>query len=230
MTMTCPHCGQTVDIGDATARFCPLCGQALATQPTQPSDLEKRLAAEKKPKKKYAMIQAELAKNPDDFAANMALLYHGRLHEPMKGKALDFSIIKCHLLCVFHEPDKYSREALDDKFEELLRGGQLRRTMALAPNGEAFFGEYIRRLAFEYVDLFIRGDSRYSNVAFGIGRTPESLARKCAEPVRTMLAEIGRNGRLTEGERALLLSSLREGYAQVFPGFARFIEDQDGGD
>lgn len=230
MTMTCPHCGQTVDTGDATARFCPLCGQALATQPAQPSDLERRLTAEKKPKKKYAMIQAELAKNPDDFAANAALLFHGRLHEPMKGRALDFSIIKCHLLCVFHEPDQYPKDVLDDKYEELLRGAQLRRTMALAPDADAFFGAYIRRLAFEYIDLFIRGDSRYSNVAFGIGRTPESLARKCADPVRAMLAEIAQTGRLTEAERALLLASLREGYAQVFPGFARFIENQDGRD
>ncbi|MDL2319314.1 zinc ribbon domain-containing protein [Eubacteriales bacterium OttesenSCG-928-A19] len=224
-TMQCPHCGGEIQNEKGQpARFCPYCGKTLQTG-QGPSPLEQRLGAERKPKKKHQIIQEVLAQNPDDLEANRALLFHGRLHEPMaRGRDLDFSIIKCHLLSVFHTPEKYAPEILAAKYEELLRGPQLRRTMALSPDPDAFFAEYIDRLAYEYVDLFVRGDSKYSAVAFGIGRTPDSLARKCAEPVRDMLAEIERTDRLSETERALLRGAVRTAYARVFMGREQYLD------
>lgn len=225
MTITCPHCEKTVGFGDGQpVRFCPYCGKALDPQADAGSSaLEKRLMAEKKPIRKYQIIQEALAANPDDYDANLALLYHGRLHEPMKGRQLDFSIIKGHLLCVFHEPDKLAPEVLDEKYEELLRGPQLRRVLALAPDPDAQFEAYLRRLAFDYVDLFIRGDSRYANVVFGFSRSPDALARRCAAPVQRMLEEISKTDRLEPDERILLRTAVRDAYTRVF-GSGKYLD------
>ncbi len=227
MTIRCGACGGEMQAAEGrTPKLCPYCGKPFdgtaPKNPPGPSPLDERLAAERNPKKKYAMICAALDNAPDDFFANRALLYHGRLHEPMHGGGLDFSIIKCHLLSVFETPEKYKKEARDAKLDELLRGAQLRKTMALAPDADAFFAEYLGKLAYEYIDLFIRGDSANSRVAFGFLRPPDALARRCAEPVRKMLRAVGETDRLTGAERALLLSALRDGYQKVF---ARDLDD-----
>lgn len=225
----CPNCGKAFPVGNSSStsaiRFCPYCGQSTAAT-SMPSALAERLQNEKKPKKKYAIIQEALAQSPDDFEANKALLYHGRLHEPLTTRhAVDFSIVKCHLFSVFHTPEAYTPDQLDAKLSELLRGEQLRRVMALAPDGGQFFLEYLGRLAFEYVDLFIRSDSKYSRIAFGMGRTPESTARKCAEPVRDMLDAIRQSDHLSDEDRPLLLAAVRNGYARVFSGYEHFLSE-----
>lgn len=215
----CAACGGEIQMEPGQpVRFCPYCGRPVeGIAPRGPSDLEHRLAAEKKPKKKYAMIMQALAASPDDFDANCALLFHGRLHEPMAlGREVDFSIIKCHLLSLFDRPARYPAERLDAMAEELLRGPQLRRTMELAPDAETFFAEYLRRLSYEYVDLFVRGDRRNSSLVLGFNRSAASLARRCAGQVDGMLAEIEASDRLTEAERMLLMGTLREAFRRVF--------------
>jgi len=219
ITMRCAHCGGEIQAQPGRdIRLCPYCGKPFAAPKGEPSSLEKRLKAEKDPKKKYRMIQEALAREPDSLEVNKALLYHGRLHEPMRGAGIDFSIIKCHLLSVFDTPEKYSEKQLAEKYGELLRGPQLQRVLSLSQDPDAFFAEYLHRLAQEYVDLFIRGDTRYARLAFGFPRSPESLARACAQPVNRMLREISQTDRLTDAQRALLLSAVRAGYAAVFPG------------
>lgn len=227
MTFSCPHChGEVPQAPGQPVRFCPLCGQSVGPV-RQPSPLKARLDAERKPARRHEIIRQALRENPDDFDANEALLYHGRLHEPMaRGRGIDFSIVKCHLLSVFESPGAYGEEALAAKYDELLRGPQLQRTMALAPDPQAFFREYVFRLAREYVDLFIRGDSRNSRLAFGFGRSGESLARRCAEPVRGMLAEITLSPRLTDAERLLFLAGVRSGFAAVFAGHEALLDTE----
>lgn len=220
MEAKCPHCGMDVQKTSAVpARFCPFCGKTLGNAAQGPSDLEKRIQAEKNPKKKYKIIQDALAAAPDDFDANLALLYHGRLHESLThGNKLDYAIIKCHLLSIFHTPDQYTPQELDAKYEELLRGPQLQKTMALAPDPDALFAEYVYALAAQYVDLFIRGDTRNNSVGFGFMRSQASLARRCAPIVRGMMAMIAGEERMTLPERQLFAAALREGYARSFPG------------
>lgn len=220
METKCPHCGMEVQKTSAVpVRFCPFCGKTLGNGAQRPSDLEKRIQAEKNPKKKYKIIQDALAAAPDDFDANLALLYHGRLHESLAhGNKLDYSIIKCHLLSIFQTPDQYTPQELEAKCEELLHGAQLQKTMALSPDPDALFAEYIYALAAQYVDLFIRGDTRNNSVGFGFMRSQASLARRCAPVVRGMLAVIAGADRLTFPERQLLTAALREGYARSFPG------------
>lgn len=223
MTTTCPSCGEAIAAGGEKALlFCPFCGQSLSM--SAPSALEKRLQAEKKPDKKYAIIQDALARHPDDFDANRALLYHGRLHTALSGrKGIDYTAIKCHLMSVFHTPEGYSDAELSEQYEELLHGPQLLRTMALSPDGDAFLSEYLHTLAHQYIDLFLRGNNRNS-LLFGFSRPMESQAKRCAVPVQAMLLEISRTPRLTEGERSLLRHAVRAGFARVFPGHAALID------
>lgn len=224
----CPHCGEALpDTGSKALRYCPHCGKALNAPPAREiSELEKRITAEKRPQRKYKLIQEALAKAPDDFEANRALLYHGRLHETIASrKGIDFSAIKCHLMSVFERPSDYTDEVLDAKYDELLRGPQLMKTMALAPDTDAFFAAYIHDMATLYIDLFIRGDSKNSTLAFGFSRMQEGIARKCAEPVRAMLAEIAATGRLTDVERVLFRHAVIDGYGRVFPGYANLLQE-----
>lgn len=215
--MNCNHCGQTLP-GEET-KFCPSCGKPVTAQ-AEKSALERELADVKDPKKRYKLIRAALERSPDDFAANEALLFHGRLHEPMRGgRRLDFSIIKSNLLCIFDEPEKLRPDEIREKLQELLHDAQLERTMALAPDAQAYFAAYLYRMAREYIDLFIRGDSRYTSLAFGIPRMGESLARRCGEPVRRMLQNIDNSDELDDAQRTLLREALYAGYAHAFPGY-----------
>lgn len=226
ITIKCTHCNGEIQAEESLRpKLCPYCGKPFdGTQKPKASGLETRLAAERDPKKKYKIIQEALSIAPDDFEANKALLFHGRLHEPMRGRAVDFSIIKCYLLRVFDQPGAYTQEKLDEMFDELLRGPQLQITMALAPDGDVFLAEYLRRLAYEYIDLFIRGDSKYSRVAFGFSRSLAAMAQKCAVPVRNMLDNIQDSGQLDDTQRLLLYHAVRDGFAAVFPGSAEELD------
>lgn len=227
ITTRCPQCsGHIQSEENQPVRFCPFCGSAMTPDATDgPSALDVRLEKEKNPKKKYKIITEALAADPDGFDANKALLFHGRLHEPLaRGKGLDFSIIKSHLLCVFDRPERYTEETIAGNLEELLRGEQLRRTMALAPDPDAFYRQYIQRLALEYVSLFVRGDNSNSGLAFGFSRSAESTAKRCAPVVRDMLRQAEQSNRLTEPDRTLLIASLREGFRRVFPGYEGYLQ------
>lgn len=90
-----------------------------------PSALQERLRGVRDPRKRYKILCEALAQDPDSFEANEALLYHGRLHEPLRaarGGGIDYSLIKCHLFSAFDTPEKYSAQALREKYDELLRG------------------------------------------------------------------------------------------------------------
>lgn len=229
LEMKCPACGGMMRLEEGRLlRACPYCGAELKRENAArgweipgPSELEKRLAKESSPKKKYKLILAALEKDPDDFGANRALLYHGRLHEDCVTRhGIDYSIVKCYLFNIFECPEKYTDAELDAKYAELLEGDQLKKVLSLCGDADAFFRDYIRCLAAQYVDLFIRGESRNSTVMFGFRRSTDSAARLCAEPVKKMLRTIALSARLDgrEETRALLAASVRAGYDAVFPG------------
>lgn len=219
----CPQCGGEMHAQEGrTPRLCPYCGTPLPAETAAgPSALQERLRGVRDPRKRYKILCEALAQDPDSFEANEALLYHGRLHEPLRaarGGGIDYSLIKCHLFSAFDTPEKYSAQALREKYDELLRGEQLLRTMALAPDAEAFFDGYLHRLAFEYIDLFLREDSRNAHVLFSFHRSQDSVARRCAAAAERMLENIRACGELDDRQRAVLLSAVRAGYERVFPG------------
>lgn len=235
LEMKCPVCGGTMRLEEGRLlRACPYCGAELSREAAArgweipgTSELEKKLAKENNPKKKYKLILAALEKEPNDFGANRALLYHGRLHEDcITRRGIDYSVVKCYLFNVFESPEKYTDAELDAKYAELLEGEQLKKVLSLCGDADVFFRDYIRCLAAQYVDLFIRGESRNSTVMFGFRRSLDSTAKLCAEPVREMLRTIAQSARLDgrEETRALLAASVRAGYDALFPGRSGNLE------
>ena len=236
LEMKCPACGGTMQVEEGRLlRACPYCGAELLREKAAPvweipgpSELEKKLAREQNPKKKYKMILAALEENPDDFGANRALLYHGRLHEGLtkRGGAIDYSIVKCFLFNIFAKPQDYSEKELDERYAELLEGAQLKKVLSLCGDSDAFFRDYIRVLGAQYVELFIRGESRNSTYAFGFRRSADSAAKMCAADVNAMLRTIAESSRLDGREemRALLTEAVRAGYDALFPGKSAYLE------
>ena len=235
LEIKCPACGGTMRLEEGRLlRACPYCGAELSCEAAArgweipgPSELEKKLAKENNPKKKYKLILAALEKDPNDFGANRALLYHGRLHEDcITRRGIDYSVVKCYLFNVFESPENYTDAELDAKYAELLEGEQLKKVLSLCGDADVFFRDYIRCLAAQYVDLFIRGESRNSTVMFGFRRSLDSTAKLCAEPVREMLRTIAQSARLDgrEETRALLAASVRAGYDALFPGRSGNLE------
>lgn len=225
VTKTCTHCGGSVQAeADRPLALCPYCAKPFAkAESAAPSALQKQLKALKTPKQKYALIMEALAREPNDFDANEALLYHGRLHEPMTGRGIDYAIIKCHLISVLDHPEIYNEAKLKEKYDELLRGPQLLKTMALAADPEGFFIAYLRRLTFEYIDLFIRGDSQYSRTAFGFFKSNSAIAKNCLAPVRRMLRNVSKTPYLDEAQRLLIRDAIMDGYRAAFPGDAELL-------
>jgi hypothetical protein len=222
-TIKCSWCNEQMQVEEEKRpRLCPFCGKPFEEieDPLAPWPLDEALKKESNPKKKYKMIQEALAASPDDFGANRALLFHGRLHESlaMRDGRLDYSIIKCHLFCVFDKPETYSGDMLAEKIQELINGEQLQKTMSLVHEPALFRVAYLRRLASEYIDLFLRSDPRYSQVTFGFPRSSDSIARKCAGAVIRMLGNIHESGLLDDASRNILLHAVYDGYMQIFPG------------
>lgn len=235
LEMKCPQCGGAMQVEEGRLlRSCPYCGAQLLRDENKPArpipeetELEKKVAKEANPKKKYKMILAALEENPDDFGANRALLYHGRLHENLmrRGGAIDYGIIKSYLLNIFESPDRYTEKELDERYFELLQGEQLQKVLSLCDDPDAFLADYLGRLSAQYVELFIRGESRNSTVMFGIRRSLDSTAKMCAGSVRKMLTNLRESQRLNghENERAMLISSVRGAFDTLFPGKSDYL-------
>jgi len=184
-----------------------------AGPPNEKPEVEALLARagqERKPNRAHAHIQEALAIDPNSFAANRALLYHGRLFEIAKRPG-DYMLIKCYLLNVFEEPGKYTAEKLDERINELFFDPQLERTSALSGDGPEFLRTYLRRLAQEYMRIFVRGRSDVSRTAFGFSRSEDFVQRRCEEIGAVMAQNMQAEPRLTEEQRGLLSEALAYG-------------------
>jgi len=165
---------------------------------------------ERKPNRAYVHIQKALEIDPNSFAANRALLYHGRLHEAMKRPG-DFSVIKCYLFHVFEDPRGYKPEKLDERIKELFDDPLLVRTAILSGDEAGFLGIYLRHLAREYMRVFVRGRSSVSRGAFGFSRSADTVRERCEEIVAHMERNLRAEPRLTEEQRELLSDALAYG-------------------
>ena len=172
--------------------------------------LLERAARESKPDRAHALIRQALDADPDSFAANRALLYHGKWHEVLQHPG-DFSRIKCHLLHMFEEPERYTAEQRDARVEELFHDPLLARTQALSGDGDAFLREYLNHLASEYLRIFVRGRNSVSHGMFGFGRSADSIHARCAEILAGMERNLRAEPRLTDAQRDLLCEALRTG-------------------
>jgi hypothetical protein len=187
--------------------------QEAAGPPSEKPEVEAllaRAAQERKPARAHARIQEALAIHPDSFAANRALLYHGRLYEIVK-RPLDYMLIKCYLYNIFDNPVGYTSSQLDERVKELFFDPQLVRTAALSGDEAAFLPQYVRNLAGEYLRIFVRGRSSVGRMAFGLSRSDDSVRQRCGRIVAIMERNLRAEPRLTEAQRELLSEALALG-------------------
>lgn len=224
MNKTCAHCNGSLQVEpDRPLLYCPFCGTAFESDASQPSSFMVALRQLNKPMDKYKLILETLEKKPDDFEANEALLYHGRLHEALSRGKLDYSAIPCYLLVILDKPEKYTLEAINQKFEELMNGAQLAKTMRLSPNPDVFFIGYLKRMAQEYISLFIQGDSQNSRTAFGFSKSRSSIAKSCAHAVRRMLQNLEAAPQLSGHQQGILKTAIIEGYSSLFAEYSDYL-------
>jgi len=214
-SLSCGGCGATLRPcahGAAVVLEAQREGNQAGLSPENPEveDLLARAEKERKPDRAYAHILLALETDPDSFAANRALLYHGKLHEAVRRPG-DYSVIKSYLLHMFEEPESYTPEQREARLEELFCDPQLMRTAALSGDGSTFLREYIQRLANEYMTIFVRGRSSVSRGVFGFSRSSDSVRERCAEIVAVMERNIQAEPGITAEQCGLLSEALTKG-------------------
>ncbi|MBQ8535994.1 MAG: hypothetical protein IJ461_01115 [Clostridia bacterium] len=208
----CPHCqgdleavmnGRAVILKER--RGCP----AEEPQAVKLADLARKT---QDPQKRYQLLTQALAQYPDSLALNRALLFHGRHHE-RNSRRIDFSVIKCYLLHPFEAPEAHSEAERQSYYEELFASPQLQKCMALSPDGASFYQAYLQELCAQYVEIFLKGSSRYMVSMFGIplGRAEKNLSVPAARMIRAMEQE----PLLTPAQREELIRAFRLGYEKA---------------
>ncbi|MEA4999398.1 MAG: zinc ribbon domain-containing protein [Candidatus Limiplasma sp.] len=217
----CPTCGKNVAHAEG-ASFCPYCGGALA-KAAQPPEADAvralldQVAAMDNPRKKYDKLAQAMERYPDSLAIAEELLFLGRLHE-RSARQLDFSVIKSYLLMLYLEPETLVPEQIAAMREAIFSHPDLQRCLRLAADPNAFLDQYLTKLSTQFIELFLRGSSRYMRRFFGMGlesRAPKYLAA----PAGFMLAAMQQDDQLTQEQRARLMRA-----------FFRAFNTQLGGD
>jgi hypothetical protein len=173
------------------------------------------------PVKKHRILTEALAKYPQSLPIAEELLFLGRLYERGKG-TLDFSVIKCYLLNIYLEPDAFAPARADELRHELFNHPDLDRCLALAPDREAFLRHYLHRLGCQFIDLFLRGSSKYMRRIFGFGlesRAPKLLA----SPAARMLAAMHGDAALTPAQRDMLMQAFFDAFSAQLSGDTQWL-------
>lgn len=223
--LQCPQCGRKLAV-DSGAAFCPFCGGAL--KPAQQTPEHKEVAeliaqadAMADPVKKHRLLAEGQARYPDSLALAEELLYLGRLHE-RNAKSLDFSVIKCYLLMIYLEPDTIEPDKIAKMRAELFDHPDLNRCLELSEDRLAFLNRYLTKLSSQFIELFLRGSSKYMRRYFGLGldsRAPKLLAAPAARMIARMLSD----GALDGTQRSLLAHAMYAAFTTQMNGDTQWL-------
>lgn len=220
----CPACCRELPVSDAA--FCPYCGKALQkAQREVPQEVKKLLSEvekQKDPVKKHKMLTEAEQRFPDSLEIAEEILFLGRLYE-RSPKKLDYAVIKCYLWQMYLTPQDFSDEKKNAMREELIRHPHLMRCLALAPDKDAFLRRYLRRLAGEFVHVFLMGSTHYTRTVFGF-RVDSRMGRVLAEPAADMLCAIRRDEALAPAERAMLYDAFYSAFVTETGGESRWVD------
>jgi len=222
----CPRCGKTLP-ADSDAAFCQYCGapvghadgreekeavQALLTQANKQTD----------PVKKHDLLLKALQEDPQSLSAAEELLLLGRLHERSPRK-LDFSVIKSFLLNAYLEPEEFATVTRQAMRREIFNHPDLARCLALTEDENAFLTRYLTRLSNQFIELFLRGSSRYMRRFFGMGlesRAPKLLA----PPAAKLINEVRADQELTAEQRSLLTHAFYNAFSSQMGGDTQWLD------
>lgn len=240
----CPNCAQIVQVDAETLPdiyACPHCGASLTHQrngaiitfsllrqeleePAEVEALLRQAEEQQDPKKKHALLEQALTLHPDSYRVNLELLLLGKLYERDKRPG-DFRLIKAYLLNIFEEPREHSAKEYQEMLQELVADPQLLRTLALAPDPQRFWDDYLGSLCDTYLNVFIRGRSGISKFAFGLPRSTRDVAHGTANVVREMMRRVAGEKQLEPTSRQQLRQALKAAYSHLFPTYEALLDD-----
>ena len=216
MATICNQCGKTIE-GEGIS-FCPYCGAKITEEEAVPEVrneeaekwIKKAMAVTSYPERKKILLQG-LAEYPDSREIRWELLFIGGDEPVKRGRAIDFSIIKCWVLEFYRKPGDFSKEQRDRMRSALFDSEQLKSCLALYDNPERKQQEYLQRLCNEYVEIFLEGNSQVMGNWFGftINRNRE---KKLALPVSEMIRNIQNDKELNPQQREQLWKCLYQAY------------------
>ena len=220
----CPVCHRDVAIEDAA--FCLFCGAELDKKKHVVPEEVKRLLAEadrlKDPVEKHRLLAQAEKDFPGSLEIAQEVLFLGRLHE-RSSKKLDYSVIKCYLWHMYLTPEAFSAETQNAMRTELVAHPQLQRCLQLAADPDAFMRRYLRRLAGEFVTVFLLGSTHYTKSFFGF-RLDTRMGRVLAEPAAQMLGRIHEDEQLEARHRLLFYDALYRAFVTETGGESRWVD------
>lgn len=223
--MHCHACGRALTVNGAA--FCPYCGKALeagrADVPQEVKDLLSALEKQKDPVKKHEMLMEAEQRFPDSLEIAQEILFLGRLYE-RSPKKLDYAVIKCYLWQMYLTPEAFSRDQRNAMRGELISHPHLTRCLRLAPDADVFMRRYLRRLAGEFVHVFLMGSAHYTRSVFGF-RIDNRMGRVLAGPAADMLCAMRADEALAPAERAMLYEAFYAAFVTETGGESQWVDE-----
>ena len=209
----CPQCQKQLEVTGAS--FCPYCGASVrcvqtSSLPEGAKQVLRQADATKDPVEKHAMLLQAQKDYPDCLEVAEALLFLGRLHE-RDSRTLDFSVIKCYLWHMYLTPKDFTDAQQDAFRRELFEHPQLKRCQELYGDADAYTRRYLRRLAGEFVALFLKGSNTYTRTWFGF-RFDNRMSRVLAAPAAQMLKNMSEDEHLSPWQRSMLFDAFYQGF------------------
>lgn len=230
MERTCPGCGKKLT--EKNYAFCPWCGNDLVI----PAAKEERTEEEKQADKwiqtalaetayprRREILQKGLKECPGNREILWELLFTG---EAAGGRRIDFSVIKCHALDFYLEPENYREPQRDRMRGELFDAPELKACLALFEDPEEKQRAYLRRLCREYVTIFLEGNNRIMGSFFGL-RNEKSRGKRLAKPVKKMLSRMGEDEKLLPEQRQMLREEMTRAFAAKAEGNTALLEEEE---
>lgn len=227
MSIICAKCGKTIE-GEGML-FCPYCGERLAArEAAEPESrsgeaqqwIRKVRAVSSYPERKK-ILQKALEACPGDREIEWEALFVGEPRQ--RRRAMDFSIIKCWILEIYHKPKDFTQEETDRMRSQLFDAPELIRQLERYEDPEAQRQEYLSRLCREYLDIFLEGSSSVMGTFLGF-QIGSNRDKKLALPVAVMIGNIRADEKLSPERREQLWKTLYQAYAAKAEGKTEYLD------
>ena len=221
----CPRCHKEAQTAEAA--FCAYCGAPIQQRKEELSgELKKlleKIQKQQDPVKKHKLIEEGVAQYPESLELAEEKLYLGRLYE-RSTRTVDFSVIKCFVWHLYLTPEEFSAEKKAEMRREIVAHPDLMRCLELADNREVYMRRYLERLAQEFVNLFLKGSSRYNGTFLGF-RLGTNMGKTLANPMTKMLRNIHGDMELTSEQREQLYDALYRAFLAETGNASRWLDE-----
>lgn len=212
-SIRCAKCGEETAYSARPPKFCAYCGGIFAEE-AENRHLKAALAEPDYAKKRELLLSAR-AECPDSYEIEMELLCLGRLYE--KGRSADFYRIPFWPLQALETPRAFPEGERRKMLSSFFENPAIPPVLELAPSPDAFWRDYLKRMAREYVNIFIRSSSANSLI-LGFHRSERDVMRRSVPCALTMAENIRTSALVPEPLRKILEASVINAVFSEFPG------------